>query len=147
MTDGVKTKCPPANAGWYYALSDDGPSYGPFETEEIARDVWWDESGEEEFMDAVHEATEINAPIPDKDEFIKDYEHIGFMQRPTISADIFKANHVLEEFEERNEHAVWYESPPDWKGSAKRELEEMLAGALLAWAEKHDQLEEFRSLY
>lgn len=139
------TKKPAHSEGWYWSSSDDGPCYGPFETAEIARDEFWhDGAGQDAYNDAKADDPDFAAT---KEEFLASWEYIARMAKPAIVTDVFDADWTLEAFEEKNEFAVWADSPPQWNDSeAKRELELMLADALYRWAEKHDAWKEFRCL-
>ena len=137
------TEKPEHSEGWYWSRSDTDPCYGPFETREIAADEFWHDGAGEELFEDLKE----DNPSLKKEEFLAEYEFINVLRKPAISTDVFDADLTLENFEERNEDAVWHESPPDWPNSeAKRELELMLADALYRWAEKHDAWKEFRCL-
>ena len=144
MSD-LQLKKPETAQGYYWSTSDSGPCYGPFETDQIARDEFWhDGAGEEMYGALVKEEGADYAGK--KEDWLAAYEYVFYMKRPAISTDIFNADMTLESLEERNEEAVWHEAPPEWPHAAKRELEMMLADALFRWAEKHDAWKQFRAL-
>lgn len=145
MTEEMKIRKPADRGGFYWSTSDDSPWCGPFATDQMARDEFWhDGAGEEMFAGLVEEE---GADFAGKqEEWLASYEYVAFMQRPAISTDIFKADLLLEDFEERNEIAVWDEVPPEWPSYQKRELEIILADALYRWVEKHNLWKEFRGL-
>ena len=144
MTE-LQVKKPETAQGYYWQTTDDGPCYGPFETDQIARDEFWhDGTGEEMYNEML--ADEGPEYTGTKEEWLANYEYVSFMKRPAISTDIFNADLTLESFEEKNEEAVWFDAPPDWPQDAKRELEVMLADALFRWVEKHDAWNQFRAL-
>ena len=108
--------------GWYWAPDGEGPYHGPFETKALAR--------AEGIQDDPKAALVVR-----------------FMQPVPVSTDAFRAEDVLEQFENHNEDAVWDEYPLDGATpEAQRELETMLAQALYVWAEKHNYWSQFRAL-
>lgn len=136
---------PETAQGYYWQASDDSPCYGPFETDQIARDEFWhDGTGEDMYEELV--AEEGSEYAGKKEDWLAAYEYISYMKRPAINTDMFDADYTLAIFEEENEEAVWFEAPPDWPKESKRELEMMLADALFRWAEKHDAWKQFRAL-
>lgn len=144
MTEFQMLKAP-YRRGWYWQTHDDGPMYGPHPTREDAEEDFWDDQGEEIYEDIKDEI----APnlMCSKKEWLASYDLIIEAETLAISTDLFCGDAVLERLEERNEEAVWCESPmtpPTPK--AERELEKMLADALYRWCEKHDYWKEFRGL-
>ena len=142
----LTTEKPRSDEGWYWADDMDGARFGPFATRaDAAQDMWDDGRGEELYEELCHDLPKDERPT--KDEFLADFDYIDKMGRPAINTDMFSADFVLEEFEERNQEAVWDEVPPVWPSDAKRELELMLADALYRWVDKHGLWKQFRALW
>ena len=141
----LQLKKPAWGQGYYWGRTDDGPLYGPFDShDEAAQELWDDGFGEDQFNELVAEEGPEFAGT--KEEFLAAWEWIGIYEHGPVSTDVFSADYTLECLEDRNECQVWHDSPPDWPQAAKRELEQMLGGALYRWLEKHNLWSQFRGL-
>lgn len=105
--------------------------------------LWWWGYGEE--------PERYYGPFPTRDEAIRDAAEntprerdetvtICTAERARLTDDIFRADDVIEQFEEWNEEK-WGEygpAPAAICPEARRELEEALSAAFAAWRAKHD---------
>lgn len=146
MTQELRAKSDKAKEGWYWCTSDDGVCHGPFATEEEARQAMWGDGFGEDQYHEIYEG-EDEEDRPSQAEFLAGWEWISHMARQPIRCDVFDADDVLERLEECNEESCWDKSPPNWNDDkAKRELEAMLADALVRWGDKHKAWDQFRGL-
>jgi hypothetical protein len=147
MTEAPKpTRTEPGEIAWYWGTSDDGdsPIYGRYATKAEAIDAWLADFGDDLRYDLEQEG-EIPTPISD-DTLREMCPLVARYRKPSISCEIFDADHILEEMEDRNEVAASPDFPADPKPEIKRALERHMAEALFQFCEAHNLWDEFRGL-
>ena len=146
MSEDYKTKHPEGPKGWYWMLSEEGRVNGPFPTRAEAIAAFKASDDARELYEDLRKEN-VSAEMPTFDEFCEAWNHIDELGRASIHTDIFRADDIFEELEERNELAVSDGAPPESPaGEARRELELMLSDALYRWCDKHNFWTEFRLL-
>ena len=139
---------PVGEPGWYWARHDDAPLTGPFNTEQEARDDWWQSGeGEDAYGEHVYDAKAVGDEPQSEDVFRLNHPYVARYRKPFITTDVVDADFILDWLEDRNEDAVWQDAPPDWPADdKKRDLEMKVAHAIKAWMDQHDLWREFRAL-